>query len=673
MPAGIFATLALAALLPLDVPYLPQTDALCGGAATAMVYRYWGDAHATVKQFAPLVDRRAGGIEAAALEDAIQHRGWTALTFTGSLERLQSHLALQQPIIVLLADRRSTALRASHNRYHYVVVIGMSVDGVVVHDPSRGPSRVITAADFERTWKATNYWSLLVLPPTTGTVADDQLKRSGPGDSQRTGSRGQCDTLLADAIASIQARGLSTADGILEGVRVECPRSAGPIRELAAVRFSERRWRDAETLASRALELDPNDSYAWDVLGSSRFMQDDPVGALRAWNRIGRPRLNAIHIAGVRRARYQLIAGILDLEEGEVVTAEAFERSRRLLDQLPDRESARIAFRPEPDGYATIDVVIHERNARPTSVSEWAGRSLQAGIDREVTVRMPGAGGQGELWSASWRWWEDRPRLAISLAAPRQGPIRGVWRVDGSWEAQTYATGLSKVPPIRESRAHGGLTFEGWLTSRVRYSAGGGVDRWNGTRHDVSIAGSIEHRGFDDRLSIGSEVSQWIPLSGDHGVTSIGVHVRLRRSNPGANWEYNGTAGAERVSDSAPLALWPGAGEGRVRTVLLRAHPLLDGGIIDAGARSVFGRSLVFGSAEAQRRLDRPRLPQFAVAAFADIARSSRSPLSDAALHVDLGTGLRMRVPGAQGALRIDYAHALRDGRSALTMGWSAW
>jgi hypothetical protein len=54
------AALSLAASIAIDVPYLPQTDALCGGAAAAMVFRYWGDAHAGVEQFALLVDRRAG-------------------------------------------------------------------------------------------------------------------------------------------------------------------------------------------------------------------------------------------------------------------------------------------------------------------------------------------------------------------------------------------------------------------------------------------------------------------------------------------------------------------------------------------------------------------------------------------------------------------------------------
>ena len=58
------------------MPYLPQTDALCGGAAAAMVFRYWGDAHADAQAFAPLVDRRAGGIANGALTAAVDARGW---------------------------------------------------------------------------------------------------------------------------------------------------------------------------------------------------------------------------------------------------------------------------------------------------------------------------------------------------------------------------------------------------------------------------------------------------------------------------------------------------------------------------------------------------------------------------------------------------------------------
>src|SRR5262245_28542472 len=60
----------------LEVPYLTQTPLLCGGAAAAMVLRFWGDRHADVDQFAALVDRRAGGIADTALESALSGKGW---------------------------------------------------------------------------------------------------------------------------------------------------------------------------------------------------------------------------------------------------------------------------------------------------------------------------------------------------------------------------------------------------------------------------------------------------------------------------------------------------------------------------------------------------------------------------------------------------------------------
>src|SRR5919198_6117912 len=111
----LIAAATLASSL-LNVPYLPQTDSLCGGAAVTMVYRYWGDVHAEVKQFAPLVDRHAGGIADAVLINAVRQRRWRAVRFDGSLVRLHAEVANRQPVIVLLADGRS--------RYHFVVVIG---------------------------------------------------------------------------------------------------------------------------------------------------------------------------------------------------------------------------------------------------------------------------------------------------------------------------------------------------------------------------------------------------------------------------------------------------------------------------------------------------------------------------------------------------------------------
>jgi len=40
----------------LDVPFIAQSESLCGGAAAAMVLRYWGERGLTAESFASLVD-----------------------------------------------------------------------------------------------------------------------------------------------------------------------------------------------------------------------------------------------------------------------------------------------------------------------------------------------------------------------------------------------------------------------------------------------------------------------------------------------------------------------------------------------------------------------------------------------------------------------------------------
>jgi hypothetical protein len=658
----------------LDVPYLPQTDALCGGAAVAMVYRYWGDMHADVKQFASLVDRRAGGIADWVLVEAITKRGWTAIRFDGSVPSLRAHIADGRPVIVLLADGRS--------RYHYVVVIGAGPDRIIVHDPAWGPSRSIQETEFVRLWRAANFWSLLVLPAavegTTASGFSPTLQAPSPAVSSfsRTRQIGantdvSCESRLGQAVASIQALGLASADQILAAVRAECPGSPGPLRELAGVRFAQRRWSEAAALARDAVTLDSTDSYAWDVLGSSLFMLDDSIRALRAWNHIDRPRVNAVRIEGLRRTRYQVIADTLHVEAGNVLTAGAFERSRRILNDLPDRAAARVALRPEADGFASLDVVLHERPVRPRGAVEWAAASARTAADREVRVTVPGFTGQGEIWTARWRWWEGRPAMAVSFAAPRGGRLPGLWQVDGSWDAQTYW--LGSVPPEprrRESRVHGSATFAGWLTGGLRYGLTGGLDSWDGARRDASFGASLERRSNGDRASLALEGTRWIPLTGDRGFSSLAMRGYVRGSPDAKGWDYRIVTGIERSSDAAPLALWGGAGEGRARAPLLRGHPLLIGGIIAAGHRSAFGRTLTFGSVEAQRWIERPQLPRVGLAGFVDVARASRRFIAGSGTNVDVGGGVRLRLPGWDGALRVDVARGLGDGRNALTFGW---
>ena len=140
----------------LSVPYVRQSKALCGGAAAAMVFRFWGAHDARVQDFASLVDRRAGGIANDALARAIEERAWQAVQFKGSIESIRDRMRAGQPVILLTRERGE--------RFHYVVAVGLTNDHIVLHDPARGPSRHVRIDRFVRAWNAAGSWALLVLP-----------------------------------------------------------------------------------------------------------------------------------------------------------------------------------------------------------------------------------------------------------------------------------------------------------------------------------------------------------------------------------------------------------------------------------------------------------------------------------------------------------------------------
>ena len=328
-----------------------------------------------------------------------------------------------------------------------------------------------------------------------------------------------------------------------------------------------------------------------------------------------------------------------------LLTAEKFEHARRRLEELPDRTTARIAFRPEADNFASVDVVVVERGGLPRGGAEWAATGLRSAATRSVTVSGPGKTGQGEVWSADWRFWPNRPGVGLAFAAPRVGRLPGVWRVDASWDAQRFAAGgLDAAATMKESRLHGGLTISDWLTAHVRYSMSVGFDAWNGgDRKAAAIGGTIERRWFGDRAALEVHATNWTGVGSSESFQAAGLRLRLQSSSERRGWVALGSVGADRVTDRAPIGIWPGAGDGHARAPLLRAHPLLDDGVIGLGAASVFGRSLSYGGVEVQRWLDRPLLARVGLAGFVDVARAARRAAGDTTpAHVDVGAGVRL-------------------------------
>ncbi len=654
----------------IDVPYLSQTEDLCGGAALAMVLRYWGERQVFADDFTELVDRSAAGIRTDVLAAAVERRGWRALRVsvpaTANADSIRHHLDLGRPVVALIEDRPG--------RYHYVVIVGWAGNQVIAHDPARTPFRVMSATDFERAWAMTGRWALLVLPPEGRSEPE---RPSAIAVDDTPGVPQPCDGLIQESVQRARAGDLGAAENGFLAATGFCPRSAAPWRELAGLRFLQQRWAEASRFAEHAVRLDGpedrHDPHTWELLATSRFLNEELEGALEAWNRIDRLHLDLVNVDGAGRTRRPIVDGLLDVTPRTLLTANRFRQMRHRLEELPAAASTRVRYRPIDGRFAEVDATINEWPMLPWGLMPMAVVAGRTSVQRELRLDVASPTGSGEVWSAAWRFWDARPRVAFNLDVPAPGRLPGVMRVEAFWERQSYASAIGdpnvSARNINQShRRRAALSFSDWATGQLRWEAGGALDRWGDDNH-LSTGLALDLRLAGDRLSLGAAAAGWTPLQEGRRFVRAGISSAWRSTPDSHRPFWSASAGLTTASAAAPFDLWPGAGTEHAREPLLRAHPLLRDGVIEG---PVFGRRVAHGSAEYQHPLHAGLWGRFRLAGFADAAKAwRRLDSSDASpIHVDVGGGLRVAAPGVGGTVRIDVARGLRDGRVVFSAGW---
>jgi hypothetical protein len=208
-----------------------------------------------------------------------------------------------------------------------------------------------------------------------------------------------------------------------------------------------------------------------------------------------------------------------------------------------------------------------------------------------------------------------------------------------------------------------------WATDSIRWEAGLALDRWEQRGH-LSGDAAVDVRFLGDKMSLGFDVATWAPI-GPGRQFARGALSSVWRSTRASGPSWSAATGVVTTTADAPRDLWPGAGTGQARTPLLRAHPLLDDGVVDG---PVFGRRLAHATVEYQHPLLATQTGALRLAAFADIAKAwhraggGTSP----SWHADVGAGIRVALPGNGGTARVDVARGLRDRRVVLSAGWQA-
>jgi len=625
----------------LDVPFISQSELLCGGAAAAMVLRYWGERDVSAESFASLVDGSASGIRTDALIADLARRGWVAAAVAGSGGAMRAELARGRPVLTLIEDRPST--------FHYIVIVAAHERGIVFHDPARAPFLVMSATEFDRRWRAADRWMAVVVP---GPENPRDPLRPAPQPSTAANAATPCDQAVAEGVRLAQANDLDGAERALSAA-IGCPAA---MRELSGVRVLQKRWAEASDLASAAVEADAADTYAWKVLATSRFVQNDRIGALTAWNQAGEPRLDLVRFEGLTRTRHRAVEQLVHAPAGELLSAGNFVRAGRRLAELPSATSTRLEFIPVPGGLAELRGVVSERPVMPTGRLTLAAIGLSAAATREVRLTTGSIVGGGERIEFAWRFWQRRPRVALDIEAP--APWGGVWSAHAYAERQPF-----NAPDVARAEQTGGrLGMSDWLAARWRWTLTAGVDEWSETGARGAAGATIQFVSLDARVDGRAGTNLW---PGNSSYATTHANLRARSSTERQGIVYIASGGFETASAHTPMNLWPAGDTGHARAALLRAHPVLDEGRLRVER---LGRAFLHGSLEAQRwwRVAGPL--RIAAAAFTDLGQTTRRTDSTARGDVDVGLGARVAVAGIPGVFRADLGKGLRDGAIAVCL-----
>ena len=660
-PPVVHATTATAgppAVLP--VPFVAQSELLCGGAAIAMLERWWGRRGVYAEEFARLVHPGSRGILTTDLVIATRSRGWQTQVVRGTAELVQQSLQDSVPVVALI--------EVAPNRYHYVVIVGWNDVQVVFHDPAVRPFATLATGVFLRRWRGGDQWALLVRPSPTTVITAAQspdTRAPAPADSL------PCRPWLDEAVDAAANNHLEDAERLLATAASACPAEPMVLRELAGVRFRQGRLAEARRLASEYLRRAPGDALGWQLLASSRYLTGDEDGALEAWQRIGRPPVDLVRIDGSHRVRFRVIADAIAVPSGTVLTKSQLALAKRRIVDIPALAQATVSYAAVPGGAVEVRATVVERPVLGAVPPLLVAGAVRAAFFHEVGLTLASPLGAGEQWTAQWRWEAADPRWVIRLDIPVQLSGPGIVRVEGNWEEYRFAAGAPAPSVFLAQRRATSLGYRRWLRGNVEGLTGARFERWSaeGDFLVLSLGGALH--GWQDRLLLIAQGERAAALTNQqpYARAQLGAAWASPASLSAVTWSAR--VGTDWISANGPRGLWPMAGGNLGRAIPLRAHPLIVDGFL-ATART--GQTIIHGGVAADRHL--ATIGPLTLAAGllldgADVMVTAGNSVQHQRF-LDGGAGLSVGLTSRPSmSIRIDLARSLvTDRRWGVTVGF---
>jgi tetratricopeptide (TPR) repeat protein len=487
------------------------------------------------------------------------------------------------------------------------------------------------------------------------------------------------------------------AEDVLEEGARRYPDDARFHNELAGVFLATRDLDKAKSELRRALDVDPHNDYASDLLASIDISTGEVQSALRSWNKSGRPIIDDIlhnyylNFGSwfVREAVAFHPAGVLRYSQWKTTEARLY-ATNVFTNVGLEVEPTRI-----PDHYDAIVRTTYKTN----SMSNMFWDLVKASPYDTTFFNYWNIANSGVNFNSMWRWDYDRRRIQQNVHIPVKLPgivfadASGAWRseywdlshtvrndlVDRAHRYDLLSTGVlvafSHIPNYR-------VQFGGGATYVNRYAKGELPQLASDSRNDGRFFASTSIRladasSYQSRLNVAAFISRKSIL-GDFnysgGTAELNNRITVSKdTRTDINWSLKGgtSQGGGTAINARPVEEYFVLGLDMYPENILRGH---GAAVHGRYGNAPIGSDFVLGNFDIDRRIvtvplfNTFNLPYIIIKGmgFVDAAKTwDRTHIfKDSNLLVDVGGGLRFETP--TNTFTLVFGRPLRGGPTIL-------
>ena len=199
--------------------------------------------------------------------------------------------------------------------------------------------------------------------------------------------------------------------------------------ELAGVEFKQKRYTESTKWLRRALELDPQDAYANDFLGSVYFLQGNLEAALKYWNRNQRPVIESLRSEPEPRLDPVVLDRAFAFAPASTLQLSELLATRARIQGLEIFPSYLFDLNARDDN--KFDLTFRNRELNGWGADKWMGlvSFFRGAFYQTVYPEYFNIGSTATNVVSLVRWDAEKRRLAASLSGPLRRDAKWRYRI----------------------------------------------------------------------------------------------------------------------------------------------------------------------------------------------------------------------------------------------------